>query len=462
MAAIMESLQGMVASSGILSGDLAVILIVAMFGLMIVGLVLGQELAFVLGGAGVLVGWIAWGDPGVTIAMTKVYDQMQSYSMVAIPMFVLMANFLTHSKVADGLFMSIRYLFGPLKGGLGLAVIVVSTVFAATTGIVGASVVTMGMLSIPILLKSGYKPSLACGMVCAGGSLGILIPPSIMLVSMGSYAEVSVGKIFFAAIVPGLLLSLCYIIYVMVVCHIHPDWGPAMSAEELAEMPMSKRISGSLINLVPPLILIVGVLGSIFGGIATPTEAAGVGALFALILAIFYKQFNWKMLYDSVIDTAKTTAMVFIILFGAAAFTGVFMSLDGDQIIANWVLGMGIGKWGAFAIMMAIVFVMGMFIDWLGIVMIVFPIFLPIMDLFGFDRLWLVAVTAVMLQTCFMTPPFGFALFYIKGIVPDTVKIGDIYRGVIPFVIIVVLVVILCTVFPSVVTWLPQLLTETA
>ncbi len=462
MAAIMESLQGMVASSGILSGDLAVILIVAMFGLMIVGLVLGQELAFVLGGAGVLVGWIAWGDPGVTIAMTKVYDQMQSYSMVAIPMFVLMANFLTHSKVADGLFMSIRYLFGPLKGGLGLAVIVVSTVFAATTGIVGASVVTMGMLSIPILLKSGYKPSLACGMVCAGGSLGILIPPSIMLVSMGSYAEVSVGKIFFAAIVPGLLLSLCYIIYVMVVCHIHPDWGPAMSAEELAEMPMSKRISGSLINLVPPLILIVGVLGSIFGGIATPTEAAGVGALFALILAIFYKQFNWKMLYDSVIDTAKTTAMVFIILFGAAAFTGVFMSLDGDQIIANWVLGMGIGKWGAFAIMMAIVFVMGMFIDWLGIVMIVFPIFLPIMDLFGFDRLWLVAVTAVMLQTCFMTPPFGFALFYIKGIVPDTVKIGDIYRGVIPFVIIVVLVVVLCTVFPSVVTWLPQLLTETA
>lgn len=462
MTALMESLQGAVAASGILSGDLAVILILALFGLMIVGLILGQELAFVLGGAGVLVGWIAWGDPGVTIAMTKVYDQMQSYSMVAIPMFVLMANFLTHSKVADGLFMSIRYLFGPLKGGLGLAVIVVSTVFAATTGIVGASVVTMGMLSIPILLKSGYKPSLACGMVCAGGSLGILIPPSIMLVSMGSYAEVSVGKIFFAAVVPGLLLSLCYIIYVMVICHIHPDWGPAMSVEELAEMPMKKRITGSLVNLIPPLILIVGVLGSIFGGIATPTEAAGVGALFALILAVLYRQFSLKMLLDSVLDTAKTTAMVFIILFGAAAFTGVFMSLDGNQIIANWVLGMGIGKWGAFAIMMAIVFVMGMFIDWLGIVMIVFPIFLPIMDLFGFDRLWLVAVTAVMLQTCFMTPPFGFALFYIKGIVPDTVKISDIYRGVIPFIVIVVLVVILCTAFPSVVTWLPQMLTETA
>lgn len=457
MASIMQSLQGLVASSGIMSNELAIAMIILLFGLMIVGLAMGQELAFVLGGVGVLVGWLAWGDPGVTIAMTKVYDQMQSYSMVAIPMFVLMANFLTHSKVADGLFESIRYLFGPLKGGLGLAVIVVSTVFAATTGIVGASVVTMGMLSIPILLRSGYKPSLACGMVCAGGSLGILIPPSIMLVSMGSYAEVSVGKIFFAAIVPGLLLSLCYIIYVMVVCHIHPDWGPAMSAEELAAMPLKKRITGSLVNLIPPLILIFGVLGSIFTGVATPTEAAGVGALFALILAIFYKQFSWKMLLDSVLDTAKTTAMVFIILFGAAAFTGVFMSLDGDQIIANWIMGMGIGKWGAFAIMMLIVFIMGMFIDWLGIVMIVFPIFLPIMDMFGFDRLWLVAVTAVMLQTCFMTPPFGFALFYIKGIVPENVKITDIYRGVIPFIGIVVLVTILCTVFPQLVTWLPNL-----
>ena len=437
------------------NADIKVVLIALLFGLMVVGLVLGQELAFVLGGAGVLIGAIAMGDSGVTIAMTKIYDQMQSYSMVAIPMFVLMANFLTHSKVADGLFESVRYLFGPVKGGLGLAVILVSTVFAATTGIVGASVVTMGMLSLPILLRSGYKPSLACGMVCAGGSLGSLIPPSIMLVSMGSYAEVSVGKIFFAAIIPGLSLSLGYIIYIMIVTRIHPDWGPAMSEAELAEMPLKKRITGSLVNLIPPLILIFAVLGSIFGGIATPTEAAGVGALFALILAICYKQFSLKMLYESLIDTAKTTAMVFIILFGAAAFTGVFMSLDGDQIISNWVLGMGIGKWGAFAIMMVIVFILGMFIDWLGIVMIVFPIFLPIMDQLGFDRLWLVAITAVLLQTCFMTPPFGFALFYVKGILPDTVKIQEVYKGVIPFILIIIVVTVLCAVFPQLVTWLP-------
>lgn len=284
MIALLQNLA--VAITG--SGNIKVTLILILFGMMIAGLVLGQELAFVLGGTGVIVGAIAMGDSGVTIAMTKIYDQMQSYSMVAIPMFVLMANFLTHSKVADGLFESVRYLFGPVKGGLGLSVILVSTVFAATTGIVGASVVTMGMLSLPILLRSGYKPSLACGMVCAGGSLGILIPPSIMLVSMGSYAEVSVGKIFFAAIVPGLCLSLGYIIYIMIVTRIHPDWGPAMSEEELAQMPLKQRITGSLINLIPPLILIFAVLGSIFGGIATPTEAAGVGAFFALILAIFY------------------------------------------------------------------------------------------------------------------------------------------------------------------------------
>ena len=429
---MMEMLTNLVTQSGVGATQLSAILLGVLFLIMIIGLAAGQELAFVLGGAGVIIGYLAWGGPGITIAMTKVYDQMQSYSMVAIPMFVLMANFLTHSKVADGLFLSIRYLLGPLKGGLGLAVIVVSTVFAATTGIVGASVVTMGMLSVPVLLKCGYKPSLACGMVCAGGSLGILIPPSIMLVSMGSYANVSVGKIFFAAIVPGLVLSLFYMVYVFVICHIHPDYGPAMTTEELAAMPLRERITGSLVNLIPPVILIVGVLGSI-------------------------KQFSFKMLYDSLIDTAKTSAMVFIILFGASAFTGIFMSLDGDQLIATWISSVGIGKWGAFAIMMAIVFVMGMFLDWLGIVMIVFPIFLPIMDMFGFDRLWIVAVTAVMLQTCFMTPPFGFALFYIKGIVPPSVKIQEIYRGVIPFILIIIAVVILVTVFPQIVYFLPNL-----
>ena len=217
-----------------------------------------------------------------------------------------------------------------------------------------------------------------------------------------------------------------------------------MSEEELAEMPLKQRIVGSLVNLIPPLLLILGVLGSIFSGIATPTEAAGVGALVALILAICYKQFSWKMLYDSVIDTAKTSAMVFIIL-------------DGDVIITNFVMSLGVGRLGALAIMLILVFIMGMFIDWTGIVMIVLPIFLPIMDNFGVDRLWLVGVTAVILQTCFMTPPFGFALFYIKGIVPPEVKISEIYKGVIPFILIILFVTVLCIAFPQLVTGLPNL-----
>lgn len=437
--------------------SLPAILILVLFGTMIIGLVSGEELAFVLGGVGVLVGWYAWGSDGLTIAMTKVYNQGTSYSMIAIPMFVLMANFLTHSKVADGLFYSIRFLLGPLKGGLGLAVIAVSTIFAATTGIVGASVVTMGMLSVPILLKFNYNKRLSCGMVCAGGSLGILIPPSIMLVTLGTYAEVSVGKLFFAAIIPGLALAASYMVYIIVVCHVFKDWGPAMTPEELAEMPFKKRVTGSLINLIPPLILIFAVLGSIFGGIATPTEAAGMGSLFALILAICYKQFSWKMLYDSLVDTAKTTAMVFIILFGAAAFTGIFMSLDGDDLIIALVESMGLGRWGALAIFFLIVFIMGCFLDWTGIVMICMPIFLPIMDLFGFDRLWLCATLAVLMQTCFMTPPFGFALFYIKGILPSNVKISDVYYGVIPFIALVLVVTLLCIVFPGIVTWLPTM-----
>ena len=437
--------------------SLAAILIIVLFVTMIIGLISGEELAFVLGGVGVLVGWYAWGSDGLSIAMTRVYNQGTSYSMIAIPMFVLMANFLTHSKVADGLFESIRYLLGPLKGGLGLAVIVVSTIFAATTGIVGASVVTMGMLSVPILLKFNYNKRLSCGMVCAGGSLGILIPPSIMLVTLGTYAEVSVGRLFFAAIIPGLVLALAYMIYILVVCHIFKDWGPAMSPEELAAMPFRKRVTGSLVNLVPPLILIFAVLGSIFAGIATPTEAAGMGALFSLILAICYKQFSWKMMFDSLVDTAKTTAMVFIILFGAAAFTAIFMSLNGDDIIIALVESLGLGKWGAFLIFFVIVFIMGCFLDWTGIVMICMPIFLPIMDMFGFDRLWLCATLAVLMQTCFMTPPFGFALFYIKGILPSNVKISDVYYGVIPFIIAVLVVTLLCVVFPGMVTWLPTL-----
>jgi len=456
MTVILNLIAAAIGSLGLDAYQLSIFFIALMFVLMFVGLLLGQELCFVMGGIGVVVGFLAFGGNGISIALTKMFDQMSSYTNVAMPMFILMANFLSYSKVADGLFESIRYLLGPLKGGLGVAVILVSTIFAATTGIVGASVVTMGMLSFPVLMRAKYDKALTCGIVSSGGCLGILIPPSIMLVSMGSYAQVSVGKLFFAAIIPGLFLSLAYTIYVLVVCHIHPEYGPAMSKEELATVPMKKRITGSLKNLIPPLLLIAGVLGSIFAGIATPTEASGVGALLALLLSILYRQFSWKMLYDSIVNTAKTCAMVFSILLMAGCFTGIFMSMNGDVIIMNILETLGIGRIGALAILFALVFIMGCFLDWTGIIMIVLPIFLPIMDTFGVDRLWLCATLAVLLQTCFMTPPFGFALFFMKGIVPAGVKMTDVYRGVIPFIAIILVVMLICVVFPPLVTWLPN------
>lgn len=458
MTFLARTLSGIASAAGLSYEALSLILLIAMFLLLVIGLAMGHELAFVIGGIGILVGVFAFGDGGISISMTKVYDQMLNYNSVSIPMFILMANFLTHSAVADGLFMSMKYLLGPLKGGLGVAVILVSTIFAATTGIVGASVVTMGMLSMPVLLRSKYDPALACGIVCGGGSLGILIPPSIMLVTLGSYSNVSVGRLFAACIIPGLLLSLLYVIYTFVTCHLHPERGPAMSQEELAEMPLAQRIKGSIINMVPPLLLILGVLGSIFTGIATPTEASAVGALVALLMTVAYKQFSLKMVLASILDTAKTTAMVFMIFFGSGAFTGIFMALDGDQLVMNMLTALGLGKWGCLMILFALVFIMGCFLDWAGIVMIVLPIFLPVMDNFGVERTWLCGVIAVLLQTCFMTPPFGYALFFVKSILPSGVNMGHVYKGVIPFVIAVIVVVVACCLFPPLITWLPSVM----
>ncbi|WP_394139044.1 TRAP transporter large permease [Cytobacillus oceanisediminis] len=433
------------------------IIIFSMFIGLIIGLATGHPLAFVLGGLGVIAGVFGWGPQVFDIFSNSIFGTMSNYTLVAIPLFTLMANFLSSSRVADGLFEYMRYLLGPLRGGVALTVIVVSTIFAATTGIVGASIVTMGVLGMPVLLKYGYDKRLASGVVAAGGTLGILIPPSIMLIVLGAQAQVSVGKLFLSSIVPGLMLAGAYCVYVLIACWKNPDWGPAVSKEEMKDMPMRKVIIGSLVNLVPPMILIIAVLGTIFTGVATPTESAGVGAFLSLMMAIAYKRFTWKMLADAVYDTAKITAMALVIIVGATAFTSIFLALDGDTLIQNFVMDLGLSKWGVFIAMMLISFILGMFIDWIGIVMIIMPIFLPLLELYDFDLIWVVTVFAVLLQTSFLTPPFGFALFYLKGIVPPEVKMTDIYKGIIPFVIIMLIVTTLITVFPDIVMWLPNM-----
>ena len=426
------------------------VLLIGMFVLLVIGLLTGHQLAFVLGGIGTICGYIGWGPGIMDVFVTRVWDTMNNYGLIAIPMFVLMANFLTASGVADGLFESVKLLMGRMKGGLAIAVVLVSTVFAATTGVVGASVTTMGLLALPVLIKNNYNKELACGCVAAGGTLGILIPPSMMLVLMGSYAQVSVGRLLSAALVPGLALSACYIIYIIVQCNRHPDWGPGMSEEEANSMTLAVKLRNCAVNLVPPLILIMAVLGSIFTGWATPTEASAVGAFAAMILCVFYRKFTLEMVHNALLDTAKTTAMCFVIVFGANAFSSAFLGMGGAELVTNIVHALGLSGIGVFIVMLIIAFILGCFIDWIGIVMILFPIFLPILDTYGFDRLYIVATCAVLLQTCFLTPPFGFSLFYLNGIGVPGVKLSHIYKGILPFVAIIVFVTALCIFFPNI------------
>src|SRR5699024_6023451 len=395
------------------------ILALLLFVGLVVGLATGHPISFVLGGVSMIIGLIGWGSEIIPIISRGILSTMNNYTLVAIPLFVFMANLLSSSQVVDGLFESLRYLFGRLRGGLAIAIIVVSTIFAATTGVVGASVVTMAVLGMPILMKYKYDPRLSVGTITAGGSLGILIPPSIMLIVMGAQANVSVGDLFKSTLIPGLLLALTYCIYIVIITWIKPQHGPALTAEEAAAMPVKKRITNSLVNLVPPLLLILAVLGSIYAGIATPTEASGVGAFVALLMTIGYKKFSFKMLSDAVYETARTTAMVLMIMVGASAFSATFLGLNGSELIVQFVNTIGIEEWGTLIFMLILTFIMGMFIDWVGIVMILFPIFIPLIEVTDFNMLWVVTCIAIMLQTSFLTPPFGHALFYIKSFLVD-------------------------------------------
>jgi len=433
---------------------------VFMFTGLLIGIFMGHSLAFVLGGLAVIFGSLSWGSECFHMFANRIYGVMDKYILVAVPLFILMAQLLDRSGIAEGLFLTMRYLFRSLRGGLAIAVIVVSTLFGACTGIIGASVVTMGLLSLPLMMKCGYNKRLASGVICAGGTLGILVPPSIMLIVMGDQSNVSVGKLFAGAIIPGLILASLYIIYILIRCYMHPEDGPALSAEEIAAVSGRKLLVMVLKSMLPPSILILGVLGSIFTGIATPTEASGVGALLSFCMIIAYRKLKWQTIFDAVTQTAKTTSMVVLILAGASCFTGVFLGSGGGNVVSSLILGIGVGKWGTFIFMMLITFLLGMFIDWIGIVLIVFPIFLPIAETLGFDKLWFVVTMAVMLQDSFLTPPFGYALFYLKGIAPKEVTTGDIYWGVFPFWRLMELGLVIVVLFPWTVTWLPSILVK--
>lgn len=436
-------------------------LTILMFAGLLVGLFMGHPLAFVLGGLGIIFGLIgSWGPDIFALFPNRIYGMMDNYVLLAVPLFIFMAQFLDQSGVTEALFDALRYLLGPIKGGIGIAVILVCTVFAACTGVIGASVVAMGLLALPMMLRYGYDKQITCGAICAGGTLGILIPPSIMLVVMGSEASLSVGQLFAGAVIPGLILAALYTAYIAIRCYRNPKMGPPISQEELAQVTKMQIAGMVLKSLVPPVILILGVLGTLFTGIATPTEAAGGGAFLAFMMVLAYGKFSWQALYQAVVKTGRTSTMVLMVLIGATCFTGVFLGNGGGDVVTSFVLGLGFGKWGTLSVMMAIVFILGMFIDWLGVVLICFPLFLPIADQLGFDKLWFVVIIAVNLQTSFLTPPFGYALFYLRGIAPEGVETIDIYKGIIPYVILMLIGLVICTIFPQTITWLPTLVVK--
>lgn len=442
-----------------MSGISPEIMTLLMFVGLFVGLFLGHPLFSVLGGLAVIFGVLGWGPACFPMFVNRIVGIMDNFILAAIPLFILMANFLEKSGVADGLFESLRYLLGPIRGGVALAVIVVCTIFAACTGVIGASVTTMTLLAMPMMLRYGYDKSLTAGTICAGGTLGILIPPSIMLVLMGDQTGLSVGKLLIGGVVPGLILSALYMGYIAIVCFRRPELGPPLSLEERAAVPVKKRIAMASVNLVPPALLIIGVLGAIFSGVATPTEASGMGAFFALIMTIAYRRFSWKMVIGTLITTGRAVSMVMLILVGASCFTGVFLGIGGGQVITDLILKLGMGnKWLILFIMMFIVFILGALIDWIGIIFITFPIFLPIVEKLQFDQLWFVLLVAVNLQTSFLTPPFGYALFYLKGVAPAGVTTEHIFRGIVPFILLMLVGLTICILFPSLLLWLPSLL----
>ncbi|NIC05157.1 TRAP transporter large permease subunit [Halomonas sp. DX6] len=407
----------------------------------------------------------------------RLYGIMTNQTLLAVPLFVLMGVLLEKSRVAETLLDAMAMLFGSLRGGLGISVILVGMLLAASTGIVGATVVTMGLLSLPTMLKRGYSPALATGTICATGTLGQIIPPSIALVLLGdvlsnayqraqlamgvwSPKTVSVGGLFVGALIPGLLLVVAYVLYLLAVAWWKPKSAPPADREALKqELGHTGTIMPLLIKgLLPPVLLIVAVLGSILGGFATPTEASAVGAMGALLLALANRRLNLAMLREVVHTTAKVTSMVFLILIGATLFSLVFRAYGGEELVTHLFESLPGGVVGATLVVMLVIFLLGFILDFIEITFVVVPIVGPVLLMMGLDPIWLGIMIAVNLQTSFLTPPFGFALFYLRGVTPETVPTSAIYRGVIPFIVLQLCMLVALALFPGLATWLPSLL----
>ncbi len=452
-------------------------LVIAMF-LTFIGLLFtGYPIAWVLGGVAclfTLVGYCSdmWfgtitGLDYLTLGLgvNRIYKFMDNWVLVALPMFIFMGLMLDRSGIAEGLMKSMQNLFGKVRGGLAVTVTTIGIILAASTGIIGASVVLLGLLSLPAMMKQGYSKQLALGTIASSGTLGILIPPSIMLVIMADQLGLSVGDLFMGALLPGVILGALYILYILAYCLVKPDSAPLDPDRRPLELHM---IWDVLKHIFPPALLILAVLGSIFVGITTPTEASGVGALGATILAAANKKLNFSVLVDVTKACFNTTAYIFAIFLGATCFALVLRSLGGDEFIENMLTNIPFGPYGIMAVILGCIFLLGFFLDWIEITLIVLPLIAPVVSTLGFhvdghgvvdnpELVWFVVLIAVSLQTSFLTPPVGFALFYLKGICPPEVQLVDIYKGVVPFIILQLIGLIIVALFPQLVIWLPAI-----
>ncbi len=434
---------------------------VVMFAGALVLLSLGYPVAFSLGGVAILFGIIGIifnvFDPIFLTAMpTRIFGIMGNYTLLAIPYFIFLGSMLEKTGIAEKLLETMGILFGRMRGGLALAVVIVGALLAASTGVVAATVVAMGLISLPIMLRYGYNKELATGVIVASGTLGQIIPPSVVLVVLGDQLGISVGDLFIGSLIPGLLMATAFALHVIIVAFLKPDAAPALPAEvrNITGKALFQRV---LTVMIPPLLLILLVLGSIFFGIATPTEAGAVGSLGAMILAAFNGQLNWAALKQVCDATMRITTMVIFILIGSTAFSLVFRGLNGDRFMFDLLANLPGGTIGFLMVNMLTIFILGFFIDFFEIAFIVIPIFAPVAQSLGLDLVWYGVIIGANLQTSFLTPPFGFALFYLRGVAPPEIKTEDIYRGTIPFILLQLLVLVLIITFPQLVNFLPSL-----
>ncbi len=439
---------------------------IALFATFILSIFMGYPVAWLMGGLAILFTAIAilsdawldtffgldWGYSSIVV--TRIYAVMNNWVLVALPMFIFMGIMLDRSGIAEDLMTDLARLFGRMRGGIAISVVFIGVLLAASTGIIGAAVVLLSILGIPLMLKNHYKPEIACGVVCATGTLGILIPPSIMLVIMGDQIGISVGDLFMGAVFPGLLLGMLYTTYIVVYAWLVPGAAPAPAQAE----PVSARILLNVLrSTIPPALLIFAVLGSIFFGVATPTEASGVGALGATMLALARGRLSFSGLREVVGKTTSTTAYIFALFVGATAFSLVLRGLGGDEIIESALTSLPFGNNGIVVVILFSVFLLGFFLDWIEITLIILPLIAPVINSLGVDIVWFTVLFAVCLQTSFITPPVGFALFYMKGVAPKGITISHVYKGIVPFVFLQLIAVSTVFNLPAIVTWLPKI-----